>query len=222
MADFQKIINKLEAFHRRPSPPAVTDPLEIIILENVAYLVDDQRREAVFEALREKVGLKPADILSASTEALSEVIKSGGMNLEGRVQKLRLIAEIALREFGGDLRPVLKLPLKQAVKSLKKFPGIGDPGAEKILLFSGTHPLLALESNGLRVMLRLGFGEEHKNYSTAYRSAREAVKDQLKLDCDWLIRAHQLLRLHGQQLCRRTEPACRQCPLNGVCPSRSL
>jgi endonuclease-3 len=64
------------------------------------------------------------------------------------------------------LKSVLKLPLPKAKKALQKFPGIGEPGAEKILLFTRTHPLMALESNGLRVLVRLGFGAEHKNYAT--------------------------------------------------------
>ena len=78
-------------------------------------------------------------------------------------------------------------------------------------------PLLALESNGLRVLVRLGFAEELKNYSATYRAAQEAVKDQWKEDCDWLIGAHQLLRQHGQESCRRSEPLCNACPLTSRC-----
>jgi hypothetical protein len=33
------------------------------------------------------------------------------------------------------------------------FPMIGEPGAEKILLFSGVLPVPALESNGVRVLV---------------------------------------------------------------------
>jgi endonuclease-3 len=217
MPDFQEVIDRLEKFYGPSLPPKVTDPLELIIYENIAYLVEDARREAVFVQLRKQVGLKPTDILSAPAEVLQEVAKPGGMNLEGRLDKLRTIARIVLGEFDGDLNQVLKLPLKQAMKALKKFPGIGDPGAEKILLFTKTHPILALESNGLRVLLRLGFDADHKNYTMAYRSAQEAVKTQLKLDCGWLIGAHQLLRRHGQELCRRTSPACGRCPLKVDC-----
>src|SRR5262249_53606921 len=109
------------------------------------------------------------------------------------------------------------LPPPKAKKALKKFPGIGDPGAEKILLFSRARPLLAMESNGLRVLVRLGFGEEQKNYSATYRAVQETLKDQLKQDFDWLIGAHQLMRQHGQELCRRTEPLCNACPLTKHC-----
>lgn len=214
---FAKIIEKLRGFYGSPEPPKVTDPLGMILLENVAYLTSDERRELAFNALREKAGLTPPEILTAHEETLLEVARLGGMRPAARVEKLRRISEIALQEFDGDLDRVLKQPLAQARKSLKKFPGIGDPGAEKILLFSKTHPVLALESNGLRVLLRLGYGEERKNYAASYRSAQAAVEGELKKDFNWLIEAHQLLRRHGQELCKTAEPLCPACPVKSNC-----
>jgi endonuclease-3 len=218
---FQNIIDELQNFYGRSAPPKVNDALGMILLENVAYLVSDERRERAFEALREKVGLSPPEILTAHEETLLDVARLGGMLPAARVEKLSRIAQIALQEFAGDLDRILKQPLTQAKKSLKKFPGIGDPGAEKILLFSKTHPILALDSNGLRVLRRLGFGEEQKSYAATYRSAQEAaqedLKERLRKDFDWLIAAHQLLRLHGQRICKTTTPLCASCPLKGSC-----
>jgi endonuclease-3 len=122
-----------------------------------------------------------------------------------------------LNDFDGDLTSALKLPYHKAIKALKKFPSIGEPGAEKILLFSKSFPVLALESNGLRVLLRLGFGKEQKNYSATYRSVREAVADEAVDGYDFLISAHQLLRLHGKQLCKNNAPKCEACPLTKYC-----
>jgi len=189
----------------------------MILLENVAYLVGDERRAQAFDALRERVGLTPPEILMAHDETLLEVARLGGMRPAVRVDKLRRIAQLALQEFDGDFERVLKQPLDKAKKSLKKFPGIGDPGAEKILLFSKTHPILALDSNGLRVLLRLGYGEERKSYSSTYRAAQDAVAGELKNDYDWLIAAHQLLRRHGQELCKSAAPLCPQCPVKSSC-----
>ncbi|SRR5258708_7183713 len=214
---FTRIIGELENYYGNPDPPKVKDPLGMILLESVAYLVSDDRREQAFDALREKVGLTPPEILTAHDETLLEVARLGGMLPAARVEKLRRIAQIALQEFDGELDKALNQPLAQARKSLKKFPGIGDPGAEKILLFSKTQPILALDSNGLRVMRRLGYGEEKKSYSATYRSAQEAVKDEIRKDFDWLIAAHQLLRLHGQQLCKTATPLCTSCPLEASC-----
>jgi len=189
----------------------------MILLENVAYLVSDERREQAFNALCERVGLSPPEILTAHEERLMEVARLGGMHPAARVEKLRRIAQIALQEFDGDLGAVLKQPIARAKKSLRKFPGIGDPGAEKILLFSKTQPVLALDSNALRVLLRLGYGEERKSYAATYRSAQEAIASELKRDFDWLIAAHQLLRRHGQELCKTAEPLCASCPLKSSC-----
>ena len=122
-----------------------------------------------------------------------------------------------LNDFAGGLRAALLLPFPKAVKALKKFPSIGTPGAEKILLFTRSHPVLGLESNGLRVALRLGFGEEQRNYSATYASVREAIRDQLPKDCDFLINAHLLLRRHGRELCKSSNPAYDLCPLKIDC-----
>src|ERR1039458_5911517 len=64
-----------------------------------------------------------------------------------------------------------------------QFPMIGEPGAEKILMFSGVLGVLALESNGLRALVRLGFGEDRKSYSATYKSVREVTLEELPADC---------------------------------------
>jgi endonuclease-3 len=214
---FNEIMKRLEGHYGRPQPPPVSDPLHLVLWESIGYLVEDDRRATAFEALRTQVGLKPTRILSASTEQLVRITKLGGIHPQLRAQRLKEIAQIVLNDFAGDLSNALQLPLAKAIKAFKKFPSIADPGAEKILLFSKTCPVLGLESNGLRVLLRLGFGEEQKNYSTSYASVREALKDQIGDDCEFLIRAHQLLRQHGKQLCRTNNPACGDCPVRQSC-----
>ena len=132
-------------------------------------------------------------------------------------EKLLTIAKIAHEEFQSDLGSVLRKPLPQAKKALKRFPSIGDPGAEKILLLTRSYPLMALESNGLRVLCRVGFADEQKNYSATYRSIQDAIRGQLPKDYDSLIRAHQLLRQHGQERCKRSKPCCTKCPVRDIC-----
>jgi endonuclease-3 len=215
--DFEQVIDLLERHYGRPEPPSVTAPLEMILHENVAYLVSDERRAAAFDALRSRVGTGPVEILTAPEEVLHEVAALGGMRPQDRVERLRRIAQIALQEFEGDLSKVLREPLPAAKKALMRFPAIGEPGAEKILLFSRSQPVLALDSNGLRALVRIGFGQQAKSYSATYRSVRNALKDEARSDYDFLIRAHQLLRRHGQELCRSAEPACRACPLTSLC-----
>ena len=214
---FPALVANLEAYYGKPLPPKTADPLGLIIHENIAYLANDDKRDAAFDALKTDVGLRPTEILAAPIEDLVNVTRLGGIHAELRAARLKEIAHIVLNDFAGDLNGVLKLTLPRAKKALQKFPSIGAPGAEKILLFTRTHPLLALESNGLKVLMRLGFGQARKNYSASYASVQEALQDQIGNDCDFLIRAHQLLRRHGKEICRGSNPACEICPVKRWC-----
>jgi endonuclease-3 len=211
------VIKSLQEFYGQPKPPKIKDPLELILWENVAYLVDDEKRAAAFALLKKNVGTSAVQILRAENTQLVEATRLGGMLPEIRAQRLRQIAEIAHWIFKDDLKSVLKKPLAEAKKALKRFPSVGDPGAEKILMLTRSYPVLALESNGLRVLLRVGFAEERKSYSQSYRAVQEALEDQLPPDYDGLIATHQLLRQHGQELCKRSQPLCEGCPLKRQC-----
>jgi hypothetical protein len=57
-------------------------------------------------------------------------IRTSGILSDVSAEKLLTIAKISYEEFGSDLRAVLKKPLPQARKALKKFPSVGDPGAK--------------------------------------------------------------------------------------------
>src|SRR5271169_1950108 len=212
-----QIVAQLRQFYGAPALPPVTDPFEQVLWENVAYLADDEKRAAAFSALRRTVGLNPKDILKAKPEKLLAVTEMGGMVPELRAQRLRQSAEIVQILLHGKLNALLDESLPKAKKTLQRFPGIGEPGAEKILMFAGKYPVFGLESNGLRVLLRLGFSEEQKSYSASYRGVKNAISGQLPQDCKFLVTAHQLLRKHGQELCKRSRPLCNDCPLRDSC-----
>jgi endonuclease III len=212
-----QVVARLKKFYGAPAPPPVTDPFEQVLWENVAYLADDEKRAAAFSVLRKTVGLKPEDILKAKPEKLLAVARMGGMVPELRAQRLGQSAEIVQILLKGELNAALDESLLKAKKTLQRFPTIGEPGAEKILMFAGKYPVLGLESNGLRVLLRLGFAEEQKSYSASYRGVKNAISSQLPQDCKSLVVAHQLLRKHGQELCKRSRPLCDGCPLKDSC-----
>jgi hypothetical protein len=97
---FYQVIARLQSTYGRPKPPK-TDPFELIVWENVAYLLSDERREAAFEALRERAGLTPKAILAAAQATLLEIAKMGGMRPEVRVEgsaRLRELLWISFKE----------------------------------------------------------------------------------------------------------------------------
>jgi len=209
------VIETLEKAYGAPESPPTTDPWEMILRENVVYLAKDEDREKAFAALKKEVGTRPRDILKASPKALQRISGLAGILAENSARKVREAAEISESEFGGDLSQVLDWPIPKARRALKKFPGIGDPGADKLMLLAGRLPVLAVESNGLGVLSRLGLAPDEGSYSAKYRAAREIGESD---DCAWLWKARQLLRTHGQRTCKWTRPLCESCVLNEVCP----
>ena len=210
------IVGKLQRYYGAPARPFPTDPFQQLLWENVAYLASDTTRRAAFLLLKRTVGLGPEEILSASKAEL-RAVTSHGILPDKFVEKLRTTARIALGEFDGNMKEVVRRPLPVAKRALRTFPGIGEPGAEKILLFSGQQALLAPDSNALRVMKRVGVAPDRKSYAASYAAARDVAEAQLGHDVKKLQAAHQLLRQHGQELCKASRPACERCPVAPQC-----
>lgn len=190
---------------------------ELILLENSSYLVDDARRMRVFEALCERAGITPRAILDCAPGKLADVISEGGMKPEMRAEKLRQCARLA-QEAGGvaAIEKAVRRGDVAAKRLLQRFPGIGEPAADRILLVCAGVPSVAPDSNALRVLARLGFIEESRNYAQTYRAAIEATRDEIA-SADEARTAHLLLRRHGQEVCKRTSPRCELCPLRPSC-----
>lgn len=212
----------IDTLGRRYGPQrslAPKDPFQLLMWEYVAYLADEKKRAAAFAGLNSTVGLKPAEVAAAPLPVLAAIARLGGsIAAAQRAAKMHDVAITVRDKWRGSLRGVLRLPYAQARRALKAFPSIGPPGADKILLLTGARAVLALDSNALRVLLRLGYGREHKNYATSYASAQEAAMAELSNTVPALRNAFLLLRRHGQELCRRNHPSCAICPLRSACP----
>src|SRR6185437_15110258 len=155
-----RIVAALRQQYGRVAPPPAKTAFALVLWEKVAYLADDATRLAAFRALEQRVGLTPRDIVALG----------GKVGVVERAQRMRDAAELVLGEFDGSLDRELSRPLRDAKRSLQKIYVIGQPGAEKILLLTRSHPVLPLDSNGARTMCRIGYGTEHKSYTTMYRS----------------------------------------------------
>jgi endonuclease III len=200
MRDLPALLDRLEEEAGPPAALPSADGWELVLAENVAYLVDDELRWQALAELRRVVGLAPEEILSAPDEVLLAIV--AGASPAERVQRLRRCAELAI-----------------AGAAWRAYPGIGEPGADRIDLFTGSRAVLALDANALRVLTRLGHGDPARSYAASYRQAQAWASDRLPPTVPALQRAYQLLRRHGRDVCRRRRPACQGCPIADDCPS---
>ena len=211
----REVVGALRKHYGSPVPPPTNDPFELILWETVVYLAPVARRREAFDDLRRTISTNPHAILAARRKVLEQVTARGILKRTS-ADKMQEAARIALERFDGNLSSVIDGPVAEATRALRLFPGIGEPGAEKILLFSGRAPLLAPDSNGLRVLVRLGLLREESSYAKTYAASRDLASD-LPGDIAAVKAAHLLLQLHGQTLCKRAAPRCVECPLAKDC-----
>lgn len=211
------LLDKLERFYGKQEPCWPLDPYEFIVWWQCGYPASDAACTKGWDKLKSEVGIEPHDVLAATPRKLASALKPGGMVPDLRALRLKEIAMRVQDEFGGDLRAALVGPLSEARKTLKKFPGIADPGADRILLFAGITPIAAVPSNCPQVLVRVLNGQERENYSGNYREAQKAIVARVPATFDARIRAYLLLKHHGQEICKRTKPRCEECPINSNC-----
>lgn len=212
-----KILDRLEKYYGPQKPSGPVTPYEMVLHRNCGYPQSDERCDNGFDALGAQIGYAPGKILAVTDSKLREVMKPSVMMPAFTARRLKEIAARVADEFGGDLREAMKRPVAEARKALKKFPTIADATADKILLFTRTAPIAAVPSNCVHVPLRLGFGRESKNWTAAYRSAQQAIAEELPRDFGALIRAYVLLKHHGQETCKLSRPRCDACPVSSAC-----
>jgi endonuclease III len=214
---FAALVDRLQAFYGPQEPSFPVDPYEFLVWWHCGYPQSDRACQKGWDRLTREVGIDPDTLLRAPPARLASALKAGGMVPELRAQRLKEVARMIQDEFGGDLRSALTGPLAKVRKTLKRFPGIADPGADRILLFAGIAPVAAVPSNCVHVPARILRGAESKNYSADYRHAQSAIAAEIAEKLDPRVRAYLLLKRHGQETCKRTNPKCDVCPVSAGC-----
>ena len=203
------------------------DPYEMIVFLNSVYPASDAKCAKGFEALKREVGVEPKKVLAVSKPKLAKTMRPSVIRPSLCAERLKEIARKVRDEFNGDLTAALKQRLREAKapekglkaakRVLQEFPVIGEPSAEKILLFSSLASVAAVPSAFVEVPVRLFIGEPGKNYAADYKAAREILDSGLPRTLEARQRAYLLLKKHGQEVCKRTKPKCEVCPLTAQC-----
>jgi len=228
----RQILEILEQTYGPQKLAGPTDPYEMIVFLNCGYPASDGACTKGFDALKREVGVEPKQLLAAAKAKLAKVMRPSVILPAVCAARLKDIAGRVKNEFDGDLTAALEKRLedqgkpgtgsrennlKPAKKLLQEFPTIGEPSAEKILLFSGLAPVAAVPSAFVGVPIRLFVGEPGKNYAADYRVAREVLDTGLPKTFEARQRGYLLLKKHGQEICKRSKPKCEICPLTAHC-----
>ena len=161
--------------------------------------------------------LKGADLLSLDrladlpTGLLAEYIRPAGYyNIKaGRLHNLlHFIGE----QHQGDLDAFLGQDLDALRRQLLSIKGIGPETADSILLYAAGRPIFVVDTYTHRILGRHDLIDEDWDY----HRIQELFMDHLDADVQLYNEYHALLVRIGNRFCRKTNPDCPHCPLQGA------
>jgi endonuclease III len=220
MANLKRILDTLESAHGAQSPQWPTDPYPFLLWWHCGYPPSLERCSRGWQALRAAIGTEPtpAKILATPRATLARALRTSGLVPLLRADRIREVARRVQEDFGGDLAGALRtLPAALARRALKEFPGIGNPGADRILLFAGIARIAAVPSNCAHVLVRIAVGREPRGYDRTYALAQRTLERLRPRSFQALTRAYLLLQAHGRQTCKAARPRCEACPIARGC-----
>ena len=152
-----QILETLEELYGPQKLAGPTDPYEMIVFLNCGYPASDGKCAKGFEVLKSEIGTEPNKLLAASKPKLAKLMGTSVIAPAVCANRLKEIAREVKNEFSGDLTAALEKRLREgkdqpekglkaAKKLLQGFPVIGEPSAEKILLFAKLAPVAAVPS----------------------------------------------------------------------------
>jgi len=152
-----------------------------------------------------------AALSALPTGLLAEYIRPAGYyNIKaGRLHNLLAFVN---REHGGDLETFLGQPLAPLREQLLSIKGIGPETADSILLYAAHLPIFVVDTYTHRILTRHQVIDEDFGYA----EIQEMFMENLASDTRLYNEYHALLVRVGNRYCKKNNPNCASCPLQGV------
>ena len=192
--------------------PPHGQPLDELVLTVLSQSTNDRNRDVAYERLRHRFPSWEA-VRDAPQAEVEEAIRPGGIS---KIKSVRIQA--ILRAIGEPLSLdwLEDASVEVGRDYLVSLPGVGRKTAACVLLFSYGRRDVPVDTHVGRVGTRLALlregarSEEQHDEMTALTPAGAELELHINL-----------LR-HGRRTCHAQRPACRECALVRMCPSRQL
>lgn len=186
-------------------------PIEIIV---GAILTQNTKWSNVTLAIN---NLRNADVLNyealklLSVDEIASFIRpSGYYNLKAK--RLRNLLTMIDEVYSGELDLFLEDPLEVSREHLLSVKGIGPETADCILLYACEQPSFVVDMYTYRVFSRHQLIDEE----TDYESIQDLFVSHLSEDVQLFNEYHALIVRVAATYCKKTNPLCDECPLQGI------
>jgi endonuclease III len=201
---------RLRAVYGVPTMPPHERPVEELILTVLSQSTNDRNRDVAWSQLRERFP-DWAAVRDAPVEEVEAAIRPGGIS---KVKSVRIQAILRALPADFDLSWMRSAPVEESRAYLCALPGVGRKTAACVLLFSYGLRDMPVDTHVGRVASRLRLvrpgapsDEQHDQLAAITPPGAE-------------LEMHVNLIRHGRRTCHARVPACRECALRRLCPSR--
>ena len=164
-----------------------------------------------YEQLEGSIGITPQALAEAQVESIEKAIRPAGM-FRIRSRTIKKVAEAVLRDYNGDIKPILSKSYEEARLELMKLPGVGKKTADVLLMFDAGKAVIPVDRHIDRISKRLEIVPQKASYDEI-RAALEAATERARYQD-----IHVLLIRFGREICRAQWPKHDECFLNDLCP----
>jgi endonuclease III len=213
-----RIRDRLRAVYGVPLIAPHGHPIAELVLTVLSQSTNDRNRDVAYMRLRERL---PSweEVMHAPVAEVEEAIRPGGISRvkSARIQAiLRAIAEDPRDPAGAlSLDWLPRVPLGEARDYLMALPGVGRKTAACVLLFAYGLREVPVDTHVSRVGTRLGLLRAGASFKELHDQMLALTPPGEELEL------HVNLLRHGRRTCHARSPACGQCALARMCPSRN-
>jgi endonuclease III len=214
-----RIRERLRAVYGVPLMAPHGHPIAELVLTVLSQSTNDRNRDVAYLRLRERFESWEG-VMMAPVAEVEESIRPGGISKvkSARIQAILRAIAADPRDPGGGLSLdwLPRAPVLDARDYLLALPGVGRKTAACVLLFAYGMREVPVDTHVSRVGTRLGllrrgapFGQLHDQMLALTPPGQE-------------LELHVNLLRHGRRTCHARSPACGECALSRMCPSRKL
>jgi endonuclease III len=207
-----RIRARLRDTYGTPVLPPHRAPVDELILTVLSQSTNDRNRDVAYLRLRKRFPSWEA-VRDAPQPEVEEAIQPGGLHRQKSVR----IQEI-LRAIGdpAELDHLEALSVPDAQAELTALPGVGRKTAACVLLFSFGMRDIPVDTHVSRVGMRLELLPQTGSFDRLHDAMLALTPKGAELEL------HVNLLRHGRRTCHAQRPACGQCVLRRLCPSRRV
>ncbi len=225
----KRIRDRLRAVYGIPRMAPHGRPLDELVLTVLSQSTNDRNRDVAFLRLRERFGREGIDyqsVLAAPVAEIEEAIRPGGISKVKSARIQRILAAIAEHPHVPSDQRDSENPLSlewmrtasvaESRAYLCALPGVGRKTAACVLLFSYGLRDIPVDTHVSRVGTRLGLFRPGAPFEEQHDAMLALTPPGEELEF------HVNLLRHGRRTCHARSPACGECALARMCPSRGL